>query len=367
MSVQTAGRTIRSTPACFLHFCGMTVLSMRLAGRCWWRATDAPIQVLRDFIFFGVLLLAVVHAAAADPGNPVKVLHVTQQAISPGPIDPAQVNSIFGANIIDNLFEPMLQYDYLARPLKLVPLTLREMPEEREEGRVYVCRLKPGIYFADDPAFKGRQRELTAADYAYSFRRLFDPKYRSSQYFMVDGKIAGANALRDAAAKTGKFDYDTPIRGLQVLDRYTLRITLTEPDLNFLHVLAQQNLAAVAREAVETYGDDIHLHPVGTGPFHVVEWQQGQRMVFERNPHFHGETFAADPGSDPEASVIARRLAGRALPMVDRVELYFTVENQPMWLSFVSGELDMLVSIPVAFRPGAVPQGKLAPNLARRD
>src|SRR6185503_4913524 len=100
------------------------------------------------------------------------------------------------------------------------------------------------IFFAPDPAFRGKPRELTAADYAYGIRRLFDPKYKSTQFFVVDGKIPGANDLRKAALAGGRFDYDKPIPGLQIVDRYTLRIALNEPDLNFLHVLAQQNLAA---------------------------------------------------------------------------------------------------------------------------
>jgi ABC-type transport system substrate-binding protein len=310
-------------------------------------------------------------APGASLAPPAKVLRVAQQSISPGPLDPAQINSVYGANIIENMMEPMLQYDYLARPLKLVPLTLREMPEERENGRVYICRLRPGIYFNDDVAFSGKKRELIAADYAYSFRRLFNPRYLSSQFFMVDGKIAGANALREAAGKTGRFDDDTPIAGLQVLDRYTLRITLTEPDLNFLHVLSQQNLAAVAREVVEKYGDDIHRHPVGTGPFRIVEWKQGQRMVLERNPNFHEEHFSADPGSDTVVEPYVREVAalhqGRKLPMLDRVELYWTVESQPLWLAFVSGDLDILNNIPVAYRPGAIPNNQLAPNLQRQQ
>ncbi len=311
-------------------------------------------------------LVAAMAIAGAGAAATPKTLRVVQQTVSPGPLDPAQVNGIFGANIIDNIFEPMLQYDYLARPLKLVPLTLRTMPEILEEGRVYICRLKPDIFFGDDAAFSGKRRELTAEDYAYSFRRLFNPKYLSSQFFMVDGKIEGANALRQSATKSGKFDFQTPIAGLQVLDRYTLRISLTAPDLNFLHVLAMQNLAAVAREVVEKYGDNVHRHPVGTGPYRIVEWQEGQRMIFERNPNFHRELFDADAGADTVAVEISKRLAGSVLPIIDRVELYFTVESQPMWLSFISGDLDILTNIPVAFRPGAVPGGKLAPNLARQ-
>ena len=236
------------------------------------------------------LLLAItlgspVHSATENNAA-LKVLYVAQQSIGGDALDPARINSILVANVLENIMEPMLQYDYLARPLQLVPNTLASMPEVSEGGRIYLCRLKRGVKFAPDAAFKGKPRELTAADYAYSIRRLFNPKYRSSQFFLVDGKIAGADALRKAALNGARFDDDTPIAGLQVLDRYTLRITLNEPDLNFLHVLAQQNLAAVAREAVEFYGDDVGAHPVGTGPFQVVSASEGSRLALVANPNF---------------------------------------------------------------------------------
>ena len=295
-----------------------------------------------------------------------KTLRVVKQTISMGPLDPAQINSLHAAHVIDNLFEPMLEYHYLARPLKLQPVTLRELPEVRDAGRVYICRLTPGIFFADDPAFKGKARELVAADYAYSFRRLFDPRYRSSQFFMVEGKIAGADALRKTALEGKRFDYETPIRGLTVLDRYTLRIELTEPDLNFLHVLAQQNLAAVAREVVEAYGDDIHLHPVGTGAFRLREWKHGHRMVLERNPRYREARYRHDAGAEAEAIDVSRSLDGKRLPMLDRVELSFTVESQPLWLTFLQGDYDYLLNVPVEFRPSAVPNGQLAPYLRQQ-
>ena len=303
----------------------------------------------------------------AQAAAPIKTLHVAQQNLGGDPLDPAQVNSIFAANIIENIVEPMLRYDYLARPLKLIPNTLESMPEVSEGGRVYLCRLKHGVLFSPHAVFQGKPRELTAADYAYSIRRLFDPQYISSQFFVVDGKIAGANALRAVAVKTGRMDYDIPIAGLQVLDRYTLRITLSQPDLNFPHVLAQQNLGAVAREVVEQYGNDIRAHPVGTGPFQLVSWREGSKLVLEANPHYRPEYFpAAAADADDEAKRIAAKLAGRKLPMVDRVELTFTVEDQPLWLSFVNSQLDYLINVPVAFRAGGVPNRRLAPSLARR-
>src|SRR5258706_6891672 len=265
-----------------------------------------------------VASLAFAIAASAQPPSPAaraKVLQIAQQSIGGDAIDPAQVNSILVANVIENLMEPMLRYDYLERPLKLVPNTLESMPELSAGGRVYTCRLKRGILFAPDAAFKGKPRELIAADYAYGIRRLFDPKYKSTQFFVVDGKIPGANALRTSALGGAQFDYDRPIPGLQVVDRYTLRITLNEPDLNFLHVLAQQNLAAVAREVVALYGEDIGQHPVGTGPFHLLGTHAGNRLVFPPNPNYPEEDFE-----------------GRRIPSLDRAGLIPTAEDPPMWL-----------------------------------
>lgn len=313
-------------------------------------------------------LFAMVVAGPLTAANsPPKVLYVTQQSIGGSALDPARINSIGVANILENIMEPMLQYDYLARPLKLMPNTLVAMPEVSDGGRVYLCRLKHGVLFAPDAAFNGKPRELTATDYAYSIRRLFDPKYRSSQFFLVDGKIAGADALRKSALNGARFDDDKPIAGLTVLDRHTLRITLNAPDLNFLHVLAQQNLAAVAREVVDFYGDDVGTHPVGTGPFQLVATREGSKLELIANPNFREEIFSADASDDPVSQKIATDLKGRKLPLVDRVELTYTVEDQPMWLAFLGRDLDYLMNLPVAFMNAAVPNGELAPNLQKQN
>ena len=80
--------------------------------------------------------------------------------------DPAGVQDLYSATIEQMVFETLLTYDYLARPAKLVPLTAEAMPEVSDDGKTYTVRVKKGIYFIDDPAFKGQKRELVAADYA---------------------------------------------------------------------------------------------------------------------------------------------------------------------------------------------------------
>src|SRR5678815_1208509 len=85
--------------------------------------------------------------------------------------DPAKTSDVYSGTVIEAIFEPLLTYDYLARPAKLVPNTAESLPLVTDTGRTYTFKLKKGIYFADDPAFKGRQRELTAEDYAYTIKR----------------------------------------------------------------------------------------------------------------------------------------------------------------------------------------------------
>ncbi|HUL55939.1 MAG TPA: ABC transporter substrate-binding protein, partial [Usitatibacter sp.] len=105
--------------------------------------------------------------------------------------DPPQISDLYSSNLIDNIFDAPLRYDYLERPVRLVPNTLQAMPTISDDGTLYTMKVKPGIYFADDPAFGGKKRELTAADYVYSIKRLYDPRLRSPNLYLFEGYIAG--------------------------------------------------------------------------------------------------------------------------------------------------------------------------------
>jgi ABC-type transport system substrate-binding protein len=142
------------------------------------------------------------------------------------------------------------------------------------------------IYFTDDPVFKGRKRELTAEDYIYAWKRLLDPRMRAPFLWYLDGKVAGADDVMAKAKVAGRLDYDAPIEGLKALDRYTLRLTLKEPDYVMLGYLSQSPMAAVAREVIEAYADNTGwamANPVGTGPYKLAEWRRGQKIVLEAN------------------------------------------------------------------------------------
>jgi ABC-type transport system substrate-binding protein len=132
-----------------------------------------------------LLVAASVHASAADPA---KVLRIALPRAETG-FDPAQASEIYSGAVIAAIMEPLLTFDYLARPVKLVPLTAEALPRVEDAGKRYTFKLRKGIQFAADAAFKGRRRELVAADYVYAIKRLVDPKNRSPNAFYVAGKI----------------------------------------------------------------------------------------------------------------------------------------------------------------------------------
>ena len=280
--------------------------------------------------------------------------------------DCARESDEFTGMLCDNIFDALLQYDHLARPVKLQPRAAAAMPEISPDGRTYTIRVKPGIYFTPDPAFNGKRRELTAEDYVYSFKRIFDPTVRAQWLFLLEGKIAGADKLQEEARRTGRFDYDKPIEGLRAIDRYTLRIQLVEPDYNLLYILTMPATAAIAREVAEKYGDALAEHPVGTGPYKLGDWRRSSRVVLEANPDFRGETFVTAGGENERDRRIEQHLAGKTLPLIGRIEVYVIEERQPEWLAFLNGEHDFIRPVPPEFIEVAMPGGRLAPNLARR-
>ncbi len=278
--------------------------------------------------------------AAAGGDRPQKVLRFTFQAAEAG-FDPVKVADYYSGVVIAAIFDPLLTYDYLARPAKIVPNVATALPQITDGGKTYTLKIKPGIRFSADSVFKGQARELIAADYAYAIKRFLDPKNRAQYAFLFEGKIVGLDKLAADAKKSGRFDYDAPVAGLETPDRYTLRIRLNEVDFNFSHVLAFFMVGAVAREAIEAYGDDTNAHPVGTGPYVLKRYVRSSKMVLEKNPHFREMVWHAEAGDDPENQKIAARMRGKKLPLIERVEISVMDEAQSRWLAFQRRETDM--------------------------
>src|SRR4051812_3836068 len=166
------------------------------------------------------LIVAAFTASPAFAADMNKVLRVVFLVDVTG-FDPQALNDLYSNNINRVVFDPLFMYDYLARPYKLIPRTAEAIPQFRDDGKLLQIKVKKGIYFTPDPAFNGQKRELTAADYVYSWKRTLDPKVRSPNVSLFESKLVGGDEAIEAAKKSGKFDYDAKIEGLQAIDRYT--------------------------------------------------------------------------------------------------------------------------------------------------
>ncbi|TMH09414.1 MAG: heme-binding protein, partial [Betaproteobacteria bacterium] len=277
---------------------------------------------------------------ASHPQNPAKTLRVTFPVAETG-FDPARTNDYYSGTVIEAIYDRLLTYDYLARPAKLVPDAAESLPQITDNGKTYTFRVKKGIYFTPDPAFKGKKRELTAEDYAYSIKRFFDPRNRSPYAFLFEGKIVGLDELGVQARKAGRFDYDAKVAGIEVPDRHTLRFHLKEIDYGFPHILAFSLSGAVAREVIEFYGEDTNAHPVGTGPYRLKQYTRSSKIVLEANPGYRVKIWDFQPGDDPLDREIAAQMKGKRLPAIGNIEISIMEETQSRWLAFEKGETDM--------------------------
>ena len=163
-------------------------------------------------------LLAAACALAIALGTPMaeaatKTLRMAFRTAETG-FDPQRIDDRYSVGICENLFEGLLTYDYLARPVRLVPLVAEAIPQPEEGGTRYTFRIRPGILFADDPVFKGRKRELVARDFEYAIKRFRDPANRSPYEWLFENKLVGLDELAARARKEGRFDYEARIAGV---------------------------------------------------------------------------------------------------------------------------------------------------------
>ena len=321
----------------------------------------------------GFILALVAAAAGGQSPAPAantapKVLRYALRIAETG-FDPAQITDLYSRTIAANIFEAPYQYEFLARPVRLRPSTTVAMPEVADDFKTFTVRIKPGIYFTDDPAFGGKPRELVAADYVYSIKRIFDPRWKSPHLSTIqEDQILGLDELRVAALKGKPFDYDRDVPGMRATDRYTLQFKLGAPNPRFADHLSDASMVgALAREVVEANLDAVMSHPVGTGPFKLARWNRSSLIVLDKNPGYRDQYYDEEaPADDPIAQAAVARLKGRKLPMVDRVEVSIIEEAQPRWLSFLNAEMDVTEQVPEDFTEVAIPNNKLAPNLAKR-
>jgi peptide/nickel transport system substrate-binding protein len=311
-----------------------------------------------------LVALALAFGAADAQPDPKKVIHAVFPAAETG-FDPQAAGDEYSNSVSRVIFDPLYRYDYLARPYKLVTNTAVAMPEISADGKTWTIRVRPGIYFADDPVFKGTPRELTAADYVYAWKRVLDPAMRSNSLQIFEGHFVGAEPVIAKAKETGKFDYDAAIEGLQAIDRYTIRLKLNYADYELMSNLTTIATAGIAREVVDAYADGagwVMANPVGTGPYRLKEWRRGQRIVLEANPTYRDERYPESGLAEDRA--IMQRLRGKKLPLAGRVEISIIEESNPRLLAFEQRDLDYVAVPPDLVYNVLDADNKLKPRLA---
>lgn len=315
----------------------------------------------------------------------------------PKHLDPARSYSANEYAFIGQIYEPPLQYHFLLRPYRLIPLVAEEVPEplffdakgeplppdapsEAIALSEYRLRIRPGISYQPHPAFvRGPEgdlryhrlgpadlaeikvlgdfreqgtRELVAEDFVYQIKRLADPAVHSPIAGLLGEYIEGFSALGqrlgEARAEGAFLDLrEFPFAGAEVLDRYSYRIRLRGRYQQFVYWLAMPFFAPMPWEADRFYAQpglrerniSLDWYPVGTGPYRLTENNPNLRMVLERNPSFHGERYPEEGMPEDQAAGLLGD-AGQPLPFIERASYSLEKENIPYWYKFLQGYYD---------------------------
>jgi ABC-type oligopeptide transport system substrate-binding subunit len=296
------------------------------------------------------------------PGkNPDKTLYLNCGRVKT--LDPALAADLSSRNMVAAFYDTLLQYDYTARPYKLVPSMLKKMPELDKSKTVYTFTLRDDLYFSDDACFKSApkpERQVSSRDVVYSFLRIADGRLHSPVFWMFRGKIKGIDEFRNATAKLKPGNdslYDQGIPGLEIINDRMFKIHLNKPDPRFLYALAIPYASIISKKALKFYGESFSEHPVGSGPFKLREWVRDYRLVLDRNENYRSEYFQqAENPADRK----------RPLPLLDRVVCCIIKQEVSAWLLFLQGGLDLSAISKDNFDNVVGMGSRLSPALAER-
>lgn len=290
--------------------------------------------------FVSILTASVTLAAGAlSAAAQQKVAQLPIRTDGPKNLDPVQGSTTYDNMACVQVYETLLENKY-SNPMEIQPLLLAEMPTTEDGGKTWRFKLKEGVMFHDNPCFPdGKGRELVSDDVFYSLKRHADPEYEYENWWLLENTILGFDEYKEASA-SGEMDYDAEIEGFRKISDHEFEIELVNPVYRFLYVLAMFQTAIVPQEAVEHYGQDFGVNPVGTGPFILEDFIPKKHVHFVKNPNYHEVYYpAAEEWSSDDRRMRMHRAAGQKVPFLDRLEMTMYVQDQPMWLRFQEGTL----------------------------
>jgi len=237
---------------------------------------------------------------------------------------PIAINEINNFHVATQVYEGLVRYD---KNLNIIPAIARSWDVSADLSE-YTFHLRDQVFFHNDPCFVDSiGRAVKASDVKYCFENLCSKSVSNVQYDLTfKDRVEGANEFY-AASSSGKIRKFT---GITVPDDSTIVIKLTQPDANFLHILAMPGCYIYPKEASQRYGSEMRYKCVGTGPFNISSHHEGVSVVMSRNERYWGiDDF------------------GNTLPYLDTVKWTFIGDKKDEVNAFKNGNLDMIYRIPV--------------------
>ncbi|NRA54294.1 MAG: ABC transporter substrate-binding protein [Gammaproteobacteria bacterium] len=320
----------------------------------------------------------------------------------PKHLDPVRTYNLDEATLIDQIYEPLLEYHYLKRPYQLQPLTLIKMPTVSyldQQGQilkpasngdvsepaysVYSFELKKGIYYQPHPAFANNEqnqayyrvgnktqyqdfqnldqfsqidtKELIADDYIYQIKRMADPTLHLPIWDLLSQYIVGLKPLRQQI-KSIRTDNNKQqwidlsqldLTGVTKNNDYSFSIKLKGKYPQFKYWLAFHFFAPIPVEVDRFYhlpgladkNISLDFYPVGTGPYMMTKHNPNQEIVLSRNPNYHDDFYPSSGSDDDQAQGLLVD-AGKKLPFIDQVSFRLEKESIPIWTKFLQGYYD---------------------------
>jgi oligopeptide transport system substrate-binding protein len=264
---------------------------------------------IHPFISFIVFLLLLCSCSDHIPQDK-KIFHYNEQT-GIASLDPAFAKNQSTMWAIHQLFNTLVEVD---DQLTIRP-SLAKRWELSADQLVFTFHLRTDVYFHNSPAFtNGKGRLLTAADVAYSLGRITNANVASPGAWIFNNRIDTTD-------------------GFRVLNDSTFQLKLLRPFQPILGILSMQYCSIVPKEAVEKYGDDFRRNPVGTGPFEMITWVEGQALLFKKNDRY----FEKDS-------------SGIQLPYLDGVKISFFDSKATEFLEFQQHRLDFINDIDPSFK-----------------
>lgn len=186
---------------------------------------------------------------------------------NPATLDPAYVQDIYGIALVHQIFDGLVRFD----PYLSVLPALAETWQVKEDGKVYRFTLRENARFHN-------QDPVTSRDVIFSIKRLLraQPAPAVLPHLL---KIVGAEDYR---ANTQDM-----VPGLEIEDERVFSVRLEESHVPFLTALGMYPAAIVSQKEVDRLGDDFGTHPVGSGPFRFVSWEEGSSITLKRFEQYH--------------------------------------------------------------------------------